>query len=80
MTVYGLVPLDEPFAWITDEIISDYDKALDAVTAGKWGSAVETLERVPDQDGPKQFLLRNMAALGNEPPASWDGAFSLANK
>lgn len=80
MTVYGLLPLDEPFTWITDAIIADYDEALDAVTAGKWGSAVEILDRVPDQDGPKQFLLRNMAALDNEPPASWDGAFSLASK
>lgn len=80
MTVFGLLPLDGPFAWLTDEILGDYDKALDAVTEGKWSSAMEILERVPDEDGPKQFLLRNMAALNNEPPASWDGAFSLANK
>lgn len=80
MTVFGLLPLDGPFAWLTDEILGDYDKALDAVTEGKWSSAMEILERVPDEDGPKQFLLRNMSALNNEPPASWDGAFSLANR
>jgi adenylate cyclase len=80
MTVYGLLPRTDQFAWVTDEVVADYDKALDAVTEGQWSSAVEILERIPDEDGPKQFLLRNMAALGNEPPASWDGAFSLANK
>ena len=80
MTVFGLLPLGGQFEWVTDEVIADYESALDAVTEGKWSSAMEILKRVPDQDGPKQFLLRNMAALGNEPPESWDGAFSLANK
>lgn len=80
MNVYGLVPLTDQFAGITDEVVADYEEALDAVTEGKWSSAVEILKRIPDEDGPKQFLLRNMDALGNEPPASWDGAFSLANK
>jgi adenylate cyclase len=80
MTVYGLLPLGGQFEWLTDEIVADYDKALDSVIEGDWSSAMEILKRVPDQDGPKQFLLRNMADLGNEPPESWDGAFSLANK
>jgi adenylate cyclase len=80
MTVFGLLPLGGQFEWLTDEIVADYDTALDSVTEGKWSSALKILERVPDQDGPKQFLLRNMSALGNEPPESWDGAFSLANK
>ena len=80
LTVFGLLPLGGQFEWLTDEIVADYDSALNLVTEGKWSSAVEILERVPDQDGAKQFLLRNMAALDNEPPDSWDGAFSLANK
>ena len=80
MTVFGLLPLGGQFEWLTDQIVADYDSALDSVTEGNWSSAIEILERVPDQDGPKQFLLRNMAALGNEPPDSWDGTFSLANK
>ena len=80
MNVYGFVPLTDQFAWVTDDVVTEYEESLDAVTEGNWSSAVEILTRVPDEDGPKQFLLRNMDALGNEPPASWDGAFSLANK
>jgi len=80
MTVYGLVPRTGELAWVTDEILADSDKALDAVIEGNWVAAIEYLNRIPDEDGPKKFLLRNMAALGNEPPASWDGAFSLASK
>jgi adenylate cyclase len=80
MTVFSLLPPTDQFAWLTDEVVAVYDEALDAVIQGDWSTATEILKRVPDKDGPKQFLIRNMAALGNAPPASWDGAFSLANK
>ena len=80
MTVYGLLPQTDQFAWVTDEVVADYDKALVLVTEGNWAGAIEVLNKLPDEDGPKHFLLRNMAEFDNTPPASWDGAFSLANK
>ena len=65
---------------MTDQLIADYERALEAISAGHWDSARELLEVVPDDDGPKQFLVRNMAASNDRPPSGWDGAFSLANK
>jgi hypothetical protein len=41
---------------------------------------MQTLQAVPDADGPKQFLLAQMARFDNAPPADWDGAFRLEIK
>lgn len=80
MTVYGLLPPVDQMPEVTDEIIADYEVALDAVMDGNWAAGIGLLGKVPDQDGPKQFLLRQMAFSDNTPPSGWDGAFSLASK
>ena len=80
MNVYGLLPPIDQMPDVTDEIIANYEEALDAVIDGKWDSAIELLGKVPDRDGPKQFLLRQIEATRNIPPSEWDGAFSLADK
>jgi len=80
MTVYGLLPPVDQMPEVTDEIIADYEVALDAVMDGNWAAGIELLGKVADQDGPKQFLLRQMAFSDNTPPSGWDGAFSLASK
>jgi len=80
INVYGLLPPADQMPWLTDKIMADYEVALDAVIAGNWYSAIELLGKIPDQDGPKQFLLRHMAEYDNRPPSEWDGAFSLTNK
>jgi adenylate cyclase len=80
MNVFGLVPSVDQMPSVTAGMIADYEVALDAVIEGKWDSALELLGKVPDQDGPKQFLLRQMAESKNVPPPDWDGAFSLSDK
>jgi len=80
MTVYALLPATDRIRGMSDELIEEYDRALDAVVEGHWSSAIQLLARIPDDDGPKQFLLRNMDAFDNSPPAEWDGAFSLSDK
>lgn len=80
ITVFGLIPPADQMPETTDQIIADYEAALDAVIKGDWDAAIGLLKQVPDTDGPKRFLLREMAESKQTPPADWDGAFSLANK
>jgi hypothetical protein len=63
----------------TNEHIAGFEAAVAAVISGEWASAIEQLNALPD-DGAKEFLINHMADFNNEPPADWDGAFSLAKK
>ncbi|MDA1163537.1 MAG: adenylate/guanylate cyclase domain-containing protein [Planctomycetota bacterium] len=63
----------------TDEHINGFEAAVEAVVSGQWASAIEQLNALPD-DGAREFLIQHMAKFNNEPPANWDGAFSLDNK
>jgi adenylate cyclase len=79
ITVFELLPPLE-FSDVNEEIIAAHEAAVDAVIRGDWRAAAESLRSIPDGDGPKQFLIQHMAEFGNEPPADWDGAFSLGSK
>lgn len=64
---------------VSDDHIEDYETILDLVIAGTWDQALTLLRTFPDE-GPKDFLLAQMAKHNNKPPANWDGAFSLSEK
>jgi adenylate cyclase len=80
LNVYALLPPLEQSRDVTEEMIADHESALDCVIRGEWPAAHDRLSRLPDNDGPKQFLLRRMAVHHNRPPANWDGAFALESK
>jgi adenylate cyclase len=80
ITVFALLPPLDDAPEVTAEMIADHDAAVEAIIAGDWSSAHSLLKRIPDGDGPKQFLLAHMAALGNAPPPDWNGAFVLTSK
>lgn len=61
-------------------MIAAYESAIENIGEGKWSHARELLVQLPDDDGPKQFILMQMAACGNQPPSDWDGAFALNSK
>jgi adenylate cyclase len=63
----------------TDEHIAGFEAAVAAVISGEWASAIGQLTALPD-DGAKEFLINHMAEFNNDPPADWDGAFSLDKK
>lgn len=80
ITVFALLPPLDEMPEITPEIISVHESAVDAVIGGNWSAAMEFLQQIPDDDGPKKFLLDHMSEFDNTPPSGWDGAFSLASK
>ncbi len=80
LLVHELLPPEEEGCLVTDTSMLNYEAALEMVIAGRWSEAIERLNAVPDEDGPKQFLLKHMAKFDNSPPDGWDGAFSLDSK
>ena len=80
LLVHELLPPEKEASTVNNMAMLNYEAALDSVIAGRWTEAVERLNAVSDEDGPKQFLLAQMAKLNNMPPADWDGAFSLDTK
>jgi hypothetical protein len=63
----------------TDEQISAYESALEKVIAGNWSDAITELTQLTEE-GPISFLLNQMSGFEHQPPADWDGAFSLTSK
>jgi adenylate cyclase len=78
--VFNLLPAEDECGEVSSEIITDHEAALEAVTSGKWEEAARLLTRLPDEDGPRQFLMQQMGMCRNSPPSNWDGAFCLAGK
>ena len=72
LLVHELLPPETEGVKVDSTAMLNYEAALDAVIAGRWDEAVERLHAVPDDDGPKQFLLAQMDKLNNTPPADWD--------
>lgn len=80
ITVFALVPAFEFLEQVTEAMLADYDAAVEAVIQGEWLQARQQLMSLPADDGPTQFLLSQMRALGDVPPAGWNGAFPLQSK
>lgn len=80
LLIYELLPPEVEGGLVSDTSMLNYEAALDLVIAGRWGEAVERLNAIPDDDGPKQFLLAQMAKFHGTPPTDWDGAFRLDSK
>ena len=80
LLVHELLPPEKEPSTVNNMEMLNYEAALDSVIAGRWNEAIERLNAVSDEDGPKKFLLAQMAKLNNTPPADWDGAFSLDSK
>ncbi len=80
LLIHELLPPETEGDKVTETVRLNYEAALEAIIAGRWNEGLERLEAVPDDDGPKLFLLAHMAKHNNKLPGDWDGAFSLDSK
>lgn len=80
LLIHELLPAEVEGDKVSETVRLNYEAALDAIIAGRWREGLERLNAVPDDDGPKQFLIAHMAKHNDTPPADWDGAFSLDSK
>ena len=72
-----LPPVDDESA-ITDEVIAEFEAAVDALAAGDWSKAIQLLGRLPPEDRAKDFLMIYIALNDYEPPLNWDGVITLS--
>jgi len=80
VTVSELLPPASEHQGVTASHLSDYENALDALIAGRWPEAGDWLDRVPDDDGAKQFLTAFQSAHQWQPPEDWNGVITLDEK
>ena len=80
LLIHELLPPETEGDKVTETTRLNYEAALEAIISGRWGEGLERLDAVPDEDGPRQFLIAQMAKHNNTPPTDWDGAFSLDSK
>lgn len=80
LLVHELLPAEVEKDKISETARLNYEAALEMIIGGRWTEGLERLNAVPDDDGPKQFLLAQMAKHNNTPPTDWDGAFRLDAK
>jgi len=65
---------------LTDESLSAYEAALDALVARDWTRALQLLHKVPPDDLVKDFLTVFIAQHNRTPPENWDGTIHLESK
>lgn len=80
LLIHELLPPEVEGDKVSETVRLNYEAALEAIISGRWNEGIERLNAVPDDDGPKKFLLTHMAKHDNTPPADWDGAFGLDSK
>jgi adenylate cyclase len=64
---------------VTNEHITLYEQALDALNAGDFERSFALLHRVPAEDQVKDFLTVFIAQHHRQPPAGWNGIIDLNN-
>lgn len=74
-----LPPVDQDNS-VSDEHLRNYEAAVDAVIEGRWGEAMERLDKVPVNDRAKDFLMIFIAQHNYEPSDSWDGIIPMSSK
>jgi adenylate cyclase len=80
LMVSELLPPVDRDSTLSDQNLTDFDAAVDAVLAGRWTEALELLHKVPAQDRAKDFLTIFIAQNNYEPPANWDGVIPMPAK
>lgn len=78
--VSELLPSASELECVTASHLQDYEKALDGFIQGRWQEARDWLDRVPGDDGAKQFLTAFQAKHQWQPPEDWDGVITLDEK
>jgi adenylate cyclase len=80
VTVTELLPPESEYPSLTDAHLAAYERAVDALLAGRWNETLEHLQHVPAQDQAKDFLTVFIGQHNRTPPLDWDGVIALSGK
>ncbi|HMO85179.1 MAG TPA: adenylate/guanylate cyclase domain-containing protein [Lacipirellulaceae bacterium] len=75
--VFALTPVAGMGRIPRGEELRQYYRARRAIERGDWAEAREWLRRLPQDDGPTNFLRMALRVLGFAPPADWDGVIPV---
>ena len=75
--VSQLLPPAQEYPQLTDEHLSVFEQAVEAVLARDWNMALELLHQVPAHDQAKDFLTVFIAQHNRIPPDDWDGVIPI---
>jgi adenylate cyclase len=80
LMVSEILPTADEDPTLSDQNVTDYNAAVDALLAGRWSEALELLHKVPAKDRAKDFLTIFIVQNNYEPPPKWDGVIPMPNK
>lgn len=80
ISVYELLPGETASSTVSSELIAAHESAVNGVIVGNWGRIREDLTRLPENDGPANFLRAFLANAPKEPGPDWDGVIQLESK
>lgn len=80
ISVYELLPGESASSTVSSELIAAHESAVNGIIAGNWEEVRETLSRLPEQDGPANFLRAFLAKAPKNPGPDWNGVIQLDYK
>lgn len=78
--VTELLPPEAEYPALSDAHLAAYERAVDALLAGRWNEALQHLQEVPAHDQAKDFLTVFIGQHNRTPPPGWDGVIGLQSK
>jgi adenylate cyclase len=80
ISVYELLPGETSASAVSSELIAAHESAVHEVIAGHWEEVRGNLHKLPEEDGPANFLRAFLAKAPNVPGSDWDGVIRLEHK
>jgi hypothetical protein len=80
LAVSELLPCNSHSLDADRQLVSNYERALDAFLHGSWQQAHKFLQQAPSTDRVKAFLAGYMAQHGGPAPATWNGVIAMTSK
>lgn len=80
ISVYELLPGETSSSTVSSELIAAHESAVNGIIAGNWEEARDTLSRLPESDGPANFLRAFLAKAPKKPGPDWNGVIQLEHK
>lgn len=80
LAVSEVVPPLEQMPSVTDEQITCYEAAVEALVSGRWDETYRQLHRIPPEDLAKDFLTVYVARHNRQAPGDWPGYITLTSK
>ncbi len=78
--IYEVTGFKEAVSAEKIRIIEQYEKALFYYRRGDFKKAKKILEKIAEKDRPSEVLLKRCLHLFKNPPATWDGIFTMTTK